>query len=77
MLWKSTHTFRVRQIYGTYPLLQIGGIDDVGGGRMIPTTLADQVAATLARWFGIPDADLDIVAPHIDNFLQRDLGIMV
>ena len=77
MLWKSTHTFRVRQIYGTYPLLQIGGIDDVGGGRMIPTTSADQFAATLARWFGIPDADLDIVAPHIENFLQRDLGFMV
>ena len=77
MLWKTTHTFRGRQIYGTYPLLQIGGLDDVGGGRMIPKTSADQFAATPAKWFGIPDADLDIVAPHIDNFLQRDLGFMV
>jgi len=66
-----------QDIYGTYPLLQIGGTDDVGGGRMIPTTSADQYAATLARWFGIPDVDLDIVAPHIDNFAQRDLGFMV
>lgn len=66
-----------RDIYGTYPLLQLGGADDVGGGRMIPTTSADQFAATLARWFGIPDADLDIVAPHIDNFALRDLGFMV
>lgn len=66
-----------QEMYGTYPLLQIGGDDDVGGGRMIPTTSADQFAATLARWFGVPDTDLDIVAPHIDNFAQRDLGFMV
>jgi uncharacterized protein (DUF1501 family) len=66
-----------QDIYGTYPVLQIGGNDDVGGGRMIPTTSADQFAATLARWFGIPDVDLDIVAPNIDNFVQRDLGFMV
>jgi len=64
-------------LYGTYPLLQIGGADDVGGGRLIPGTSADQFAATLASWFGIPDNDLSIVAPHIDNFAQRDLGFMV
>ncbi len=67
---------RGQDIYGTYPLLQIGGNDDVGGGRMIPTTSADQLAATLAKWFGIPDIDLDIVAPNIDKFAQRDLGFM-
>lgn len=66
-----------RDIYGTYPLLQLGGADDVGGGRMIPTTSADQYAATLARWFGIPDLDLDIVAPNLANFSQRDLGFMI
>lgn len=68
---------RGQDIYGSYPLLQIGGIDDVGGGRLIPTTSADQYAATLARWFGIPDGELDIVAPNIDNFVTRDLGFMV
>ena len=66
-----------QDFYGSYPLLQIGGPDDVGGGRMIPTTSADQFAATLAKWFGVPDVDLDIVAPHIGNFVQRDLGFMV
>lgn len=66
-----------QDIYGTYPLLQIGGVDDVGGGRIIPTTSADQYAATLARWFGIPDVDLDIVAPNLANFAQRDLGFMI
>ena len=66
-----------RQLYGNYPLLDIGGDEDVGGGRMIPSTSADQYAATLAKWFGIPDLDLDIVAPNLSNFAQRDLGFMI
>ena len=64
-------------LYGRYPLLEIGGDEDVGGGRMIPSTSADQYAATLARWFGIADADLDSVAPHLGNFAARDLGFLV
>ncbi len=65
-------------MYGSYPLLQLGGPDDVGNsGRMIPTTSADQYSATLARWFGIDDAELGLVAPSIDNFQQRDLGFLV
>lgn len=66
-----------RELYGNYPLLAIGGPEDVGGGRFIPSTSSDQFAATLARWFGIPDADLAAVAPHLDNFVQRDLGFML
>lgn len=66
-----------RQLYGNYPMLDIGGLEDVGGGRMIPSTSADQYAATLAKWFGIPDIDLEIVAPNLSNFAQRDLGFMI
>lgn len=65
-----------RQLYGTYPSLEIGGPDDYGSGRMIPSLSADQYAATLARWFGVPDADLDRVAPHLGRFAVRDLGFM-
>jgi uncharacterized protein (DUF1501 family) len=66
-----------QQIYGSYPDLQLGGLLDVGGGRIIPTTSADQYAATLAGWFGIPDTDLEMVAPNLLNFAQRDLGFMI
>lgn len=66
-----------RELYGNYPLLAIDGPEDVAGGRMIPSTSADQYAATLARWFGIPDADLDVVAPNLVNFAERDLGFMI
>ncbi len=65
-----------QEFYGDYPLLLIDGDDDVGSGRMIPTTSADQYAATLARWFGIDDVDLGVVAPNLDNFAVRDLGFM-
>jgi uncharacterized protein (DUF1501 family) len=66
-----------RDLYGLYPLLQLDGPDDVGGGRIIPTTSADQYAATLSQWFGIPDSDLAMIAPNIDNFVQRDLGFLL
>ena len=68
---------RGRNIFGRYPSLALNGPDDVGGGRMIPAVSADQYAATLARWFGIADADLARVAPHIGNFAERDLGFLV
>jgi uncharacterized protein (DUF1501 family) len=68
---------RGQNIYGRYPVLTINGPDDVSGGRMIPTTSADQYAATLARWFGVSDTNLPLVAPSIGNFTQRDLGFMV
>ncbi|MGB5257574.1 MAG: DUF1501 domain-containing protein [Woeseiaceae bacterium] len=64
-------------LYGRYPSLALGGPEDVGGGRMIPSTSADQYAATLAKWFGIPDVDLDVVAPNLGNFALRDLGFMI
>ena len=68
---------RGRDLYGIYPRLEIDGPDDVRGGRMIPTTSADQYAATLAKWIGVPDSDLAHVAPNIDNFAQRDLGFLI
>ena len=66
-----------RTIYGRYPVLAINGADDVGGGRMIPAVSADQYAATLAKWFGVPDADLGKIAPSIGNFAERDLGFLI
>lgn len=67
---------RGQQIYGQYPVLSLGSAQDVGGGRFIPTTSADQYAATLASWFGVQDADLAKVAPSIGNFATRNLGFM-
>lgn len=68
---------RGRELYGRYPRLQINGPDDVRRGRLIPSVSADQYAATLARWIGVPDADLGHVAPNLHNFAQRDLGFLI
>ena len=60
--------------YGTYPELVLGGADDVGvdswelQGRWIPTTSVDQYAATLLRWFGASEPQLDTVLPNLKNF---------
>lgn len=70
------HTF-----YGTYPTLRLGGPDDTDGGssprgRWIPTTSVEQYAATLARWYGLPAADLPAVFPLINRFSTSNLGFL-
>lgn len=64
-------------LYGTMPDQTLGGPDDVSNqGRFIPTTAVDQVASTLALWFGVSQADLAYVTPNIGNFDTADLGFM-
>lgn len=62
--------------YGTMPSLVVGGADDYGNGRIVPTTSIDQYAATLSRWFGVADSDLDTVFPNLKNFQVRNLGFL-
>ena len=66
------------QYYGTAPVVANNGPDDVGQGRLLPTTSVDQYAATLGKWFGISDADLLTVLPNLANWnaSQRTLGFV-
>ena len=64
-----------------YPNLTMNGPDDADNGtgargRWIPTTSVEQYAATLARWYGLPEADLPSVFPNIANFANTNLGFM-
>ena len=45
-------------------------------GRLIPTVSVEQYAATLGRWFGLNDNELDAALPNLANFSTRDLGFM-
>lgn len=63
-------------IYGQMPSLAIGGNDDTGRGRWIPSTSVDEYNATLARWFGVSDSNMPLVLPNIGRFAKPDLGFM-
>jgi uncharacterized protein (DUF1501 family) len=65
-----------QEIYGQYPSLALNGPQDVGGGRLIPTTSSDQYAATLASWFGVAPTQLAQVAPSVSNFAQTTLPFL-
>ena len=65
------------RIYGRYPQLVAGGPDDAENeGRWLPYYSVDQYGATLARWFGVADADLVTVFPNLGNFASSDIGFM-
>ena len=63
-------------IYGKMPSQVIGGPDDTGRGRWIPSTSVDQYSATLASWFGVSASNLPVVLPNIGRFASANLGFM-
>ena len=94
--WGSHHlvvggAVKGKAFYGVAPPVSIGNSATVaadqwhvGQGRLLPRTSVDQYAATLARWFGVPDAQLDGLLPNLKNFgaaagrddYPRDMGFM-
>jgi uncharacterized protein (DUF1501 family) len=58
------------------PRLEIDGPDDVGGGRIVPTIAVQQYAATLLRWFGLDETQIDAAVPGLGAFGAQDLGFM-
>jgi uncharacterized protein (DUF1501 family) len=63
-------------VYGRMPSLAIGGPDDTGRGRWIPSTSVDEYAATLATWYGVSATDLPTVLPNIGRFAKPNLGFI-
>ncbi len=65
-----------KRVYGDVPEVADNGPDDVGGGRLLPTTSVDQFAATLATWMGAGASELAAVVPNISNYDVVDLGFL-
>ena len=67
------------EIYGSYPALA-GGNNDLGRGRILPSTSVDAYMGELASWYGVPSAEITTVIPNINNFnfanLASPLGIL-
>ena len=81
--WGSMHfvsggAVNGQRLYGAPPAVANNGPDDVGQGRLLPTTSVDQYAATLGRWFGVSDSDLLTVLPNLKNYnaSTRNLGFV-
>jgi uncharacterized protein (DUF1501 family) len=79
--WGSHHMIvggavRGGDIYGRMPTLTVGGPDDTTNGRWIPTTSVDEYGATLARWFGVSDTNLNVAFPNIGRFKSPNLGFL-
>jgi uncharacterized protein (DUF1501 family) len=64
------------RFYGTAPHVSIQTDDQVGQGRLLPSTSVDQFAATLARWFGCSAAELPGILPNIGNYSNTALGFV-
>lgn len=58
-------------LYGTPPDLSSTGPDDIGQGRLIPTTASDQMIGTVLKWWGIPEQHLNLVLPNLDKFSTK------
>lgn len=79
--WGSHHFIigggvRGGRFYGTAPAISISSDDQVGRGRLLPTTSVDEYSATLARWFGVSLSELPSIAPNIGRFARSDIGFM-
>jgi len=64
------------QFYGTAPQISVEADDQVGRGRLLPSTSVDEYSATLAKWLGVETGEIPIISPNIANFNSPDLGFM-
>jgi uncharacterized protein (DUF1501 family) len=67
-------------VYGQFPTV---GIDqgsfqnpDMLGNILIPTMSVDQYGATIGRWLGLTEGQLDSIFPNLRNFSTRNVGFM-
>lgn len=56
------------RIQGDVPEQVINSSDDLGDGRIIPTTSIEQFGAQVAQWFGLGESEIADVFPHYHRF---------
>jgi uncharacterized protein (DUF1501 family) len=67
---------RGKRVFGEVPVIADDGPDDVGRGRLLPTTSVDQYAATFASWMGAGSSELGAIVPNLGNYDIADLGFL-
>ena len=71
--WGSHHfvvggAVRGGTMYGQFPSTALGTSDDVGSGRLLPTTSVSQMAASMSAWMGLTATEQLQVLPTLANF---------
>jgi uncharacterized protein (DUF1501 family) len=81
--WGSMHfvmggAVQGQRYFGIPPAVASNGPDDVGQGRLLPTTSVDQYAATLGKWMGLSNSSLLGLLPNLVNYnlSARNLGFV-
>ncbi|MES2149018.1 MAG: DUF1501 domain-containing protein [Pseudomonadota bacterium] len=81
--WGSMHfmlggAVKGQAIYGSAPIVANNGPDDVGQGRLLPSTSVEQFAATMGKWLGVSDSELLAMLPNLANYnaSARNLGFV-
>lgn len=70
-----------KAFYGTPPPVSVGNSSapedqwHVGQGRLLPSTSVDQYGATLARWFGVSNSELNGLFPSLAQFGGQAHGV--
>jgi len=59
-----------QQIIGNMPSLLLNGADSNDWGHTVPTLASDQYFATLARWYGVPEAQISTIFPNLSTFVN-------
>jgi uncharacterized protein (DUF1501 family) len=63
------------KFFGTAPEIGLTHNQQVGSGRLLPSTAVDQLGAELAAWFGVSATDVKTVLPNTKNFDLYKLGL--
>lgn len=58
------------KLCGAFPDITVGGPNDTGSGRYIPSHSVDEYAFEMARWMGVPAAELPLIFPNLSRFLD-------
>jgi uncharacterized protein (DUF1501 family) len=65
------------RFFGSLPSMGYNTSNDVGQGRLLPTTSVEQLGAPLASWFGVPSNEMSLVFPNSGNFNLSALPLFV
>ena len=55
-----------------FPIVALGSVNEVGQGRLLPTTSVEEYGATFAKWMGASAGELNTVFPNLSRFSRTN-----